>query len=339
MTARSATILGLSGLRLTGDEKAFFRDVNPFGFIVFARNVEAPSHLRALTDELRATVGWQAPVFVDQEGGRVQRLTPPHWRQWLPPMEEVEALRPLGPAAMARGVWLRHRLIAAELLACGIDGNCAPCADLATDETHPFLKNRCFSSDLSDVVQMSRAAADGLLSGGVLPVIKHMPGHGRANLDTHLALPTVSAPKNVLETTDFAVFRQLNDLPLGMTAHIVFSALDTRPATQSPAMIDLIRQEIGFDGLLMTDDLNMQALSGTLRDRTAASMAAGCDIALHCKGLLAEMQEVAAAAGTLSGPSLARAERALAARRAPEAADLEALAAEYDRLLGGHSFG
>lgn len=338
MSAVSATILGLSGLQLTAEEAAFFRDTNPFGFIIFARNVDTPSQVLALTDALRAAVGRDAPVFIDQEGGRVQRLRPPHWRDWLPPMEEVDRLRPLGAQAMARGIWLRHRLIAAELRACGIDGNCAPCADLATDQTHPFLKNRCFSKEVAEVVYLARAAADGLLAGGVLPVLKHIPGHGRADLDTHLALPTVSADPEVLEASDFAAFRGLNDLPLGMTAHIVFSGFDSVPATQSAIVIEAIRQQIGFDGLLMTDDLNMQALSGTLAERTRASISAGCDIALHCNGLLDEMQAVVDAAGALTTTAEARAARALSLRRAPQVLDMAPLAAEHAALMEGRAF-
>lgn len=337
MTAISATILGLSGMQLTAEEAAFFREVNPFGFILFARNIETPSQVSALTLALREAVGRDAPVFVDQEGGRVQRLRPPHWRDWLPPMDEVDRQRPYGLQAMARGVWLRHRLIAAELRACGIDGNCAPCADLATEQTHPFLKNRCLSNDVEEVIHLARSAADGLLAGGVLPVVKHLPGHGRADLDTHLALPTVTASPDVLAASDFAVFRGLSDLPLGMTAHIVFSAFDTAPATQSPAVIKAIRQQIGFDGLLMTDDLNMQALRGTLFERTRASMEAGCDIALHCNGLRNEMQEVVEGAGTLTSAAEQRAARALALRRLPDVVDMAALVDEHAALIEGRA--
>lgn len=337
---RGAAIFGCAGPELLPEEAAFFRDYDPFGFIIFARNVESPSQLSRLTGALRDVVGRAAPIFIDQEGGRVQRLRAPHWREWLPPLDEVAQVKAHGGlAAAGRAMWLRYRIIADELRAVGIDGNCAPCADLMTSGTHAFLKNRCYSSDLEEVIHLSREVAEGHMAGGVLPVLKHMPGHGRALLDTHHDLPTVSETGAVLDATDFAAFRGLNDLPLAMTAHIIFSAFDTAPATCSAAMIQLIRERIGFGGLLMTDDLNMQALSGTLGERTMRAMTAGCDIALHCKGMLAEMQEVAAAAGDMSSPARQRAEAALAARHAPEPADIPALVAEHAALLAGRGHG
>ena len=327
--SRGATILGIEGLALSAEESAFYREADPFGFILFARNVESPDQLRRLTGDLRETVGWNAPVFVDQEGGRVQRLRAPHWAEWLPPLE---AMRAAGEGA-ARMMWLRARLIAAELLAVGIDGNCAPCLDIATDVTHPFLLNRCYGTDLAAVIAMGRATAEGHLAGGVLPVVKHMPGHGRANADTHHHLPRVTTDAETLRHSDFAAFRALNDLPLAMTAHIVFSAFDDQPATCSAPMMRVLREEIGFAGLIMTDDLNMQALSGTVEQRAARAMAAGCDLALHCKGTLAEFAATAKVAGRLPQP---RIDAALAARRAPEPADLAALRAEHDALIGAH---
>ena len=329
---RGATIFGVEGLALSGDERRFYAEADPFGFILFARNVDTPDQLRRLTDNLRAAVGWQAPVFVDQEGGRVQRLRSPHWAEWLPPLEAVAQAQ----AGAARMMWLRGRLIAAELLAVGIDGNCAPCLDLATDVTHPFLRNRCYGFDATTVAPLGRAMAEGHLAGGVLPVVKHMPGHGRANTDTHHDLPTVTADAATLRATDFAVFRALQDLPLAMTAHIVFSAFDDQPATCSAPMMRVMREEIGFGGLIMSDDLNMQALSGNIEQRAARAIAAGCDIALHCKGTLAEMAATAEAAGRLTAAGAARAAAALAARRAPEPADLAALRAEHDALLSVH---
>ncbi|MBC2835593.1 glycoside hydrolase family 3 protein [Paragemmobacter straminiformis] len=333
MTARptGATIFGCSGPVLTADERAFYRDADPFGFIVFARNVETPDQLRRLTSDLRDSVGREAPVLVDQEGGRVQRLRAPHWREWLPPLDQVEAAGPHAALVMA----LRARVMAAELRAVGIDANCAPCADLALPETHPFLKNRCYGGNPGLVTGIARAVADGFLAGGVLPVIKHLPGHGRSSADTHHDLPTVTVDRATLRDTDFAPFRALNDLPMAMTAHIVFAAHDAdHPATQSPEMIRVIRDEIGFSGLLMTDDLNMQALSGTLAERAARSIAAGCDIALHCKGDMAEMQAVAAAAGRMSAATATRAAAALRCRRDPEPADIDALLAEFNALSG-----
>lgn len=328
----SATVLGCAGPRLSVDEAAFFRDAAPWGFILFARNVETPDQLRRLTGELRATVGRDAPILVDQEGGRVQRLRAPHWREYLPPLDQVT--RTAGPE-MERGIHLRYRLIAEELRAVGIDVDCAPSADIALPETHPFLRNRCFGEDADTVIRAARAAAEGLMAGGVLPVMKHMPGHGRATLDSHHELPRATAPLDLLEASDFKVFRALSDLPMAMTAHIVFDALDPdRPATASPAAIGYIRDRIGFGGLLLSDDLSMQALSGTLGERAARAVAAGCDIALHCNGKREEMEPVVAAAGALAGAALTRADAALARRPAASAIDSVALAAELEALLG-----
>ncbi|MFN4130677.1 MAG: beta-N-acetylhexosaminidase [Paracoccaceae bacterium] len=332
MTGRLAAIFGCAGPELTAEEAAFFRDADPFGFILFARNVEDPLQLRRLTADLRAAVGRDAPVLIDQEGGRVQRLRAPHWRDWAPPLDTVAQARD-----PARAMWVRARIIAHELRGVGVDANCAPCADVAGEGTHPFLKNRCYGTDPAVVAAISAAVADGLLAGGVLPVIKHLPGHGRATADTHHDLPTVTASRAALAATDFAPFRTLNHLPMAMTAHIIYAAYDDRPATQSPEMIRVIRDEIGFKGLLMTDDLNMQALRGTLAERTAASMAAGCDIALHCKGDLAEMQAVAGACGDQTPAIRARAARALAARHAPEPVDIRALDAEFRGLMAGEA--
>ncbi len=326
-----ATIFGCSGLSLTAAERAFYREADPFGFILFARNVETPDQLRRLTADLRDSLGRDAPILMDQEGGRVQRLRAPHWREWLPPLDQVTQGGALAPQIMA----LRSRLMAAELRAVGVDANCAPCADLALPETHPFLKNRCYGSDPALVAQIARSVADGFLAGGVLPVIKHLPGHGRSTADTHHDLPTVTVDRATLHAQDFAPFAALNDLPMAMTAHIVFAAYDAdHPATQSPEMIRVIREEIGFAGLLMTDDLNMQALSGTLADRAARSIAAGCDIALHCKGDMDEMQAVAAAAGRMGQATADRAAAALLRRRDPDTADLAALEAEFAALTG-----
>lgn len=322
----TAAIFGCIGPRLLPDEQEFFRDADPFGFIIFARNVESPDQLYRLTSDLRASVGRNALVLVDQEGGRVQRLRSPHWREWTPPLDAISAAPDL--AAACRTMALRATLIAAELRAVGIDANCAPVADIATDVTHAFLRNRCYGTDAGAVTAIARAVADAYLAGGVLPVVKHLPGHGRAAGDTHLDLPTVTADAALLQTTDFAPFRALADLPMAMTAHIIFSAFDAaNPATQSPRMVEVIRKDIGFDGLLLTDDLNMQALSGTLADRTQRAIAAGCDLALHCKGDLAEMQAVALAAGPMRAGTLARAGRAMTLRRTPASIDVAAIEA------------
>ena len=326
---RGAAIFGCAGATLGRDEAAFFRDYDPFGFIVFARNIETPDQLSCLTAALRDCVGRDAPILVDQEGGRVQRLRAPHWHEWTPPLDFVTAA---GNNA-ERALYLRYQLIARELATVGLDANCAPVADLITDATHPFLKNRCYGADPESVSLMCLAVAQGLRDGGCLPVIKHMPGHGRSQVDTHHDLPRVDASRQELTDHDFAPFKALNDLPMAMTAHLVFTAYDDLPATQSPVMIDVIRTQIGFGGLLMTDDLNMQALSGDIAARTAAAMAAGCDIALHCKGDLAEMQKVAKAAGNMHDATRLRAEAALAWRKPSAKVDISTLEAELAGLM------
>lgn len=322
----NATILGgISGPVLSPDEAAFFRAADPWGFILFARNIGTPDQVARLTSALREAVGREAVVTVDQEGGRVQRLRGPHWTEWGPPLDQTGG---------ARAMWLRHRLIGAELRAVGIDSDCAPTLDLACADTHPFLRDRCLSDDPARVVELGRAAADGLLAAGVLPVIKHLPGHGRARVDSHLETPEVTVPLADLDATDFAPFRALADLPMAMTAHIRLTGLTDQPATAAPEAIALIRDRIGFQGLLMTDDIDMQALSGTPAERAAAAIAAGVDLVLHCNGTLAEMESVVAASGTMTPVATRRAEAALARRVPPEPVDLDALRAEYDALTG-----
>ncbi|RFU13106.1 glycoside hydrolase family 3 protein, partial [Rhodobacteraceae bacterium W635] len=280
MAVRTPAIFGCLGATLPRDEAAVLADLAPVGFILFARNVESPEQIRRLTGDLRDAVGWAAPIFIDQEGGRVQRLRAPHWREWLPPLDFVARA---GPGQAARAMYLRSFLIAREHRALGIDGNCAPSADIARAETHPFLRNRCYGETAGTVIGIARAVADGLADAGVFPVLKHIPGHGRATLDSHHALPRVRAGRKVLEAEDFAVFRALNDLAWGMSAHLVFEAVDADiPATLSPSVIRLIREEIGFDGVLMTDDLSMNALPGGIVARAARARAAGCDVILHC---------------------------------------------------------
>lgn len=303
-----ACILGCAGPVLARPEAARLRALDPWGFILFLRNIETPAQVARLVADLRAAVGRDAPVLIDQEGGRVQRLTPPRWRAWPPPLDPVPGDRVAAFAA-------RGRAIAAELAALGIDVNCAPVADIAGPRTHPFLRNRCAGTDAATVAACARAMAEGLLAGGVLPVVKHLPGHGRARADSHADLPRVTVAAEVLHATDFAPFRALADLPLAMTAHVVFDALDPdRPATLSPAAIAAIRDDIAFDGLLMTDDISMGALSGPVGARAAAAVAAGCDVVLHCNADAAEAEAVAEGAGTLSGRAAARAAAALARR-------------------------
>jgi beta-N-acetylhexosaminidase len=335
MIGSGAAIFGCAGLTLTAAERDFFRDYDPLGFIVFARNVETPEQLTRLTADLRDSVGRDAPILVDQEGGRVQRLRAPYWREWAAPLDTVEKAGVNAARAMA----LRSLVIAAELRAVGIDANCAPVADIAGPNTHSFLRNRCYGQDVETVSHIARAVADAHLKMGVLPVVKHMPGHGRSINDTHHDLPTVTTDRATLNATDFAPFRALADLPMAMTAHIIFSAYDDLPATQSPAMIRAIRDEIGFAGLLITDDLNMQALAGSLGQRAAHSIASGCDIALHCKGDMAEMLQVAGAAGAMTEAARARATAALAQRRPAKSVDIAALEAEFSALLGEGAHG
>jgi beta-N-acetylhexosaminidase len=324
-----ATILDADGLKLTKDETAFFREADPFGFILFARNIDTPDQVYGLCSQFRDAVGRDAPITIDQEGGRVQRLRGPTWTEWTPPLEFVQAA---GNAA-ERAMYLRHRLIAHELHALSIDSNCAPMVDIIVTQTHDFLRNRCYGTSPVNIAVLGRAAAEGMLDGGVLPVLKHLPGHGRTDLDSHFDLPRVDAPLDLLRETDFAPFRALNDLPIGMTAHVVYTAVDEDPATLSREMMALIRDDIGFDGLIMTDDTGMKALSGTPAQIAARALAAGCDVILHCNAPLAERVQTANAAGRMSDTAQARAEAALAARRPPDDIDIADLNAELEALL------
>lgn len=330
-----ATILDADGLTLSKDERAFFREADPFGFILFARNIGDADQVGRLCAEMRDCVGREAMITIDQEGGRVQRLRPPLARDWLPPLDFAQQ----AGAGAARAMYLRYRLIAEELRGLGIDSNCAPLADVAGPMTHPFLKNRCYGTDAETVAALSRAVAEGHLAGGVLPVLKHIPGHGAATADSHLELPRVGDDAALIEARDFAPFAALNDLPLGMTAHLVYDALDDKPATLSPKVMRLVRDKIGFDGLIMTDDIGMKALSGSLSDISTGALAAGCDVILHCNGTLAERHEVAAAAGRMSDAAQARADRALAARRSPEPLDIAATEADLHALMNGAPHG
>ncbi|MFG1383175.1 beta-N-acetylhexosaminidase [Xanthobacter versatilis] len=325
MTSR-AFIAGCAGPHLTKDERAFFADAAPWGFILFARNVETPDQVRALVADLRAAVGWQAPVLIDQEGGRVQRLRPPHWPEY-PPAEPFGALYLSDPVAALEAARLNSRAIAADLYALGIDVDCLPCADLRHPDGHGIIGNRAYGTEPGPVAALARAAAVGLLEGGVLPVLKHIPGHGRAPADSHERLPVVTAPRAELEAADFAAFRLLADLPLGMTAHVVYADIDPeRPATTSPKVMDeVIRGSIGFTGLLMSDDLSMGALAGDMATRGRDALAAGCDLLLHCNGRLDEMTIVAGVSPQLSGAALERADRALALRQIPAEVDTAAL--------------
>lgn len=315
-----ALILGLSGLTFTSEERALFRDADPWGLIIFKRNIASHGQLRALTAEFRALVGRDnAPVLIDQEGGRVQRMTAPLWSKLPPAASYIKAAKGdvTTGAALA---YLGARLIAADLSDVGITIDCAPVLDCPAFGAHDAIGDRAFSSDPQVVSVVARGFAAGLMDGGVLPVIKHMPGHGRAMVDSHLDLPVVTASRAQLLAHDMLPFRALADLPIGMTAHVRFDAIDPdHPATLSqPVIRDLIRGEIGFQGLLMSDDLSMKALGGTFTSRTAALFAAGCDLALHCNGDMAEAVEVSKAAPLLAGKGLERAQRALSKSHPPK---------------------
>jgi len=334
----SAAILGCAGLTLSPDEQAFFRDARPWGFILFKRNVDSPDQVRALVDSLRACVDLpDAPVLIDQEGGRVQRLGPPHWRRYPPGRAygELPANDPLLRREITR---LGARLLAHDLAALGINVDCVPVLDVPQPGAHDVIGDRAYGDTPDQVAALGRAACEGLIAGGVLPVIKHIPGHGRAMADSHHDLPVVEAPYDDLDARDFAPFRVLSDMPLAMTAHVVYTAVDRRrPATTSRRAIrDVVRGACGFGGLLMSDDLSMQALSGTLTDRAKASLSAGCDVVLHCNGNMAEMQAVMAGTGALRGRPAARASSALARiARTPEPFDAAEARARFDAAFDG----
>lgn len=330
-----AFICGCSGLALTADEFAFIRDSDPWGLILFKRNVESPAQLAALTQQFRETVGREkAPVLVDQEGGRVQRLGPPHWPRYPAAgrFGAIYAADPLRGIAAARRV---TRLMADDLRQVGITVDCLPVLDVPQPGSHDIIGDRAYATSAGLVAVLARAAMAGLISGGVLPVIKHVPGHGRARADSHLSLPVVDAGREELSRTDFLPFAAISDAPLAMTAHVVYTAFDPDvPATLSAEVIQsVIRREIGFDGLLMSDDLSMRALSGPMGSRAAGAIAAGCDVALHCNGDLPEMREIAEAAGPLEGPALARAEAALDQMRGPQHFDRQEAEREVERLM------
>ncbi len=328
MTKPAACIFGCDGLRLTLAEKQFYKTANPWGFILFARNISDPDQIRALTSELRDSVGRNAPILIDQEGGRVQRLRGPNWAEWAPPLEQVMH------AQSSQSIYLRYRIIAAELYALGIDVNCAPMLDIATHDSHEIIENRCFGRDAATVTEMGRAAANGLLAGGVLPIIKHIPGHGRANMDSHFDLPVLTTDYASLVSNDFIPFKELSDLPMAMTAHITYTDIDPdNCATQSSKVIATIRTDIGFDGLIMTDDLSMKALKGSLTERSNASVKAGCDIILHCNGNLDEMHEIAQASPNLAGIALSRADAALGWRQKPDEFDIDAAKQQFHTMM------
>jgi beta-N-acetylhexosaminidase len=330
-----AFITGISGPRLEPAERDFIAANRPWGFILFRRNVEDPAQVTSLVAQLRDAVGdGDAPVLIDQEGGRVARLGPPLWPAY-PPGAAFGALYDLDPALGLKAARLSSRLIAADLTDLGITVDCLPLADVPVAGADAVIGNRAYGTAPAKVAAIARAVTRGLEQGGVLPVLKHIPGHGRATADSHFRLPTVDTPREELERTDFAAFRPLADLPMAMTAHVVFSALDpAQPATTSATIIrQVIRGEIGFQGLLMSDDVSMNALAGSIAERTRAIVNAGCDMVLHCNGKLDEMREVARETPDLAGEALQRAERALASRKQPEPFDRQAARAELDALM------
>ena len=323
-----AYIFGCSGLELSKEEKSFFSEAQPWGFILFSRNIKSRLQLRALTRQLRDTVGRNIPILIDQEGGRVQRMRSPEWKEYLPALEQVKKAD-----NALRIMYLRSRLIAYDLQEVGIDVNCAPIADILRADTHPILANRCYSTSIDEVVQVSRAVANGLIDGGVLPILKHIPGYGRAVVDGHEELPNVSERYDVLKVTDFLVFKRLADLPISMTAHVKYTDIDSLPATISKKIIKMIRDEIQFKNLLITDDISMRALAGSISERAELSLKAGCDIVLHCNGELNEMVQIAKVCGYLSGSSKRRSEIALNCRKPSNSVNIAEVKSEFDRSI------
>lgn len=331
MTESKSMILGCAGKSLTEDEIRFYGDERPWGFILFARNVGETEQIRDLVASMRESVGRpDAPVFIDQEGGRVQRLRPPLAPNY-PAGGALGALWREDREAGRRAAWLLARLHAFDLLRYGITADCLPVLDVPIAGASDVIGARAYGMEPNAVIELGRASAEGLMSGGVLPVMKHIPGHGRAFADTHFALPTVDTPLAELRQHDFAPFKALNHLPMAMTAHVVYSAIDPdNPATTSAKVVnEVIRGEIGFDGLLMSDDTSMKALSGDFPTKAASILAAGCDLVLHCNGVFEEMSGIASRTTMLEGKSLARAERALAYIKDRDVADESTIRAEF----------
>jgi beta-N-acetylhexosaminidase len=329
-----AVILGCAGPELSAAERAFFRDADPLGFILFQRNCRDPDQVRALVAALRDAVGrGDAPVLIDQEGGRVARLKPPHWPAYPAPA----AIAALGGDKALEAARAAARLIADDVSQLGITVDCVPVLDMPVPGADAVIGDRAWGRSPEPVAALGRAVCESMLAGGVLPVIKHMPGHGRATVDTHRALPMVKDSRETLEASDFAPFRALRDMPWGMTAHIVYAAIDAeRPGTLSPSVIaQVIRGAIGFDGVLITDDLSMRALGGSFASRSAGALAAGCDLALHCNGDMTEMKEVVAAVSPLTSATRRRVDSAETRRRASEPFDRGALESRFRALMAG----
>ncbi|MCL7997587.1 beta-N-acetylhexosaminidase [Brucella sp. 21LCYQ03] len=335
MSECKAWIAGVAGTELTPDEIAFFRNEKPWGFILFARNVESLEQVADLTSQLRdVTDRPQMPVFIDQEGGRVQRLRPPLVPNY-PAAAEIGAIYNRDHDAGLRAAWLHARLHAFDLLKVGVNADCLPVLDVPIEGAHDVIGARAYSKNPQEVALMGRAAAEGLLAGGVLPVIKHMPGHGRAFSDTHKELARVGVPLSELVAHDFVPFKALNDLPMAMTAHVIFDSLDpNNPSTLSPTVINtIIRDVIQFDGLIISDDISMKALSGDLGDIAEGITNAGCDIVLYCAGVMEELKKVAPRVPILEGKSLRRAELAEVYAGEPDLSDEEELREEFGQLF------
>jgi beta-N-acetylhexosaminidase len=329
-----AFISGCAGLQLTDNEKNFFRETQPWGLILFKRNVDTPEQVMNLTASFRDSVGRRnAPVLIDQEGGRVQRLGPPNWRKY-PAARRYGEMFDKRPVEALRAARLIARLMADDLVALGISVDCLPVLDIPAQGAHEVIGDRAYATTPERVAVLARAAMEGLMSGGVLPVVKHMPGHGRATVDSHHTLPRVAASEEELAATDFSTFAAFADAPMAMTGHVVYEAIDgDNPATLSAKIVRLIRKQLGFDGLLMTDDLSMKALSGTMEERVGRALDAGCDMMLHCNGDFGEMQAVAKASGALKGRALARARAALKRLRKPARFDRKLATKEAEQLL------
>ncbi len=334
MSVRAA-IYGCAGTGITEGERHFFREAKPWGFILFARNIADPGQVRQLVEELREAAGHEAEVLIDQEGGRVQRLTPPNWRGF-PPGRRYGELYEADVEQGLHAARLGAKLIAAELRHLGITVDCLPVLDVPVPGAHDVIGDRAYADTPGPIAALGLAAAEGLLSGGVLPVIKHIPGHGRAGVDSHKSLPVVDTPADELSRIDFAPFHALRHMPLAMTAHVVYTPPDRhRPATTSPSIIGgVIRGEIGFDGVLMSDDLSMEALKGSLGERARQSLDAGCDLVLHCNGKMGEMESVAAEVPILSGRPLERSEAAISQRKTAAASlDMDSAWRQFSGLI------
>jgi len=332
---RTAIIVGVAGTKLSRDEAQFLKDAEPAGFILFGRNLESHEQIRALIGDVRAAVGADdLLVLIDQEGGRVQRLRPPLGRA-LPPAAAYGQLYASDRDGAVTAAFEAARLLAEDLTALGINTDCAPVLDLPVPGSHDIIGDRAYGRSVEQIVALARAVADGFIAGGVVPVIKHIPGHGRATADSHLALPVVADSRFELLATDFAPFRALRDLPAAMTAHVVFSDIDPNaPASISPVVIgEIVRGVIGFDGLLMSDDLSMKALSGPMLQRSEAVIAAGSDVVLHCNGDFREMIGAAAGAGVLHGRGQERFEAAVNITKATQPFDSAAAEAQLAKVL------